>query len=256
MILRVEKEEVIRRGYEAARLRDAATAAQLLAPDAVWHSAIGPMLGKTAYVGYEEIADLVFREIPSVLEDFRPEVLEIRDLGADMALAVVRWRATMRAGGMEIDQVFGQLCWVRDGRWLELRSYESVEAAEAAVPEVRARHGYEDWNRRRIDALIANTHADVVFEQDPRIVGADTVRGREALRAWLQQFVDMWDSFELDPQEFSTRPDGTIVVVLRLTATARASGVSVETRIAHALGFRDGLVHRWRSYTDPRDAPA
>ena len=252
-IWRVDKAEVIRRGYEVAGQRDPVAARELLAPDAVWHSAIGPMLGKTEYAGYDEIADLVWRQIPSVLADFRPEVLEIRDLGGDMVLAVVRWRATMRTSGLEVDQVFGQLCQVRDGRWREMRSYESVEAAEAAIPEVRARHGYEDWNRGDLDAVVAGTHPDVELVQDPRIPGAETIRGRDALREWLQRFADTWESFSLEPERFVTEGDRT-AVVLRLNATARGSGIAAETRIAHVLSFRDGLVHRWRSFTDPDEA--
>ena len=254
MIRQVEKEEVIRRGYEAARLRDTAAGAELLAPDAVWHSAIGPMLGKTVYVGYEEIADLVFREIPSVLEGFRPEVLEIRDLGGDMALAVVRWRATMRASGMEIDQVFGQLCRVRGGKWLELRSYESVEAAEAAIPEVRTRHVYADWNRGDFDGLLTASHPDVILEQDPRMPGAETVRGHDELRGWLERFSDFWDTFEMEPEMFVPTASG-LTVVLRVRANPRVGGPELETRIAHSIEFRHGLIRRLRTFADPQDAP-
>ena len=244
---------MIRRGYEAARLRDRRAGAELLAPDAVWHSAIGPMLGKTEYVGFEEISDLVFREIPSILEGFRPEVLEIRDLGGDMALAVVRWRATMRAGGMEIDQVFGQLCRVRGDQWLELRSYESVEAAEAAIPEVRLRHAYGDWNRGDLPAVVAATHPDVVLSQDPGTPGAETVRGQDALLDWLERFAAFWETFVLTPARFVPKGSG-LTVVLHLHANPRAGGPDVETRIAHAFAFRDGLVERLQTFTDPDEA--
>ena len=255
MIRPVDKEELIRLGYDTVRTGDLETAGRLLTPRTRWHSAIGgAVLGKPVYVGPDEIIDLVYREIPSVLEGFRPEILEVRDLGGDLALAVVRWCGTIRSSGLDVDQIFGQLCQVRDGKWLEMRSYESVEAAEAAIPEVRARHGYEDWNRGDIDAVVASSHPDVVFEQDPGILGAETIHGHDALRAWLQSFIDAWEDFELEPERVVTRPDGRTIVILNLRATARSSGARAETRIAHVITLRDGLVHTWRSFTDPDEA--
>ena len=255
MIGRVDKEELIRLGYETARTGDLDTAARLLTPRTQWHSAIGgAVLGKPVYVGPDEIIDLVYREIPSVLDGFRPEILEVRDLGGDLALAVVRWRGTIRSSGLDVDQIFGQLCQVRDGVWLEMRSYESVEAAEAAIPEVRIRHAYDDWNRGDLAAVVAATHPDVILEQDPLMLAAETVRGHAELLDWLERFADFWATFELEPETF-VRTGSGVTVLLRLRAHAGAGSPEIDTRIAHAVSFHEGLVHRLRTYADPDEAP-
>ena len=63
------------------------------------------------------------------------EALEVERLDDDRVLGVVKFKGTATSTGMEVEQIFGQVFTMRDGKVAEMRSYSSKEQALAAVAE-------------------------------------------------------------------------------------------------------------------------
>lgn len=232
---------VVRRGYELTAGRDPESAREILADDARWFSALGSLMGKTLFVGFDEISRLVFEEIPSVLEGFRPELIEARHLGGEWSLAVVRWRATLRASGMELDQLFGQLCRIRDGRWQEMRSYPSVEAALAASVPLRF---LDAFNARDIDACVALCTPDVELEA-ARSTLEGAYRGHDGIRRWAAELVEFAPDYALLPDE--VRVDGDEVTVSGRQAGTARTGIPIDDPLTARVCLREDLVWRARA---------
>jgi ketosteroid isomerase-like protein len=128
-----ENVEAVHRAYEAFATGDRETAMELLAPDVVWYSAVGLLMEQSIYHGAEAVCRLVFEEIPSVLADFRAELLEVHDVDDDRVLAIGRMHGRAVADGAELEQTFGQLFHVRDGRAIKMESYPSRREALRAL---------------------------------------------------------------------------------------------------------------------------
>ncbi|HSJ18605.1 MAG TPA: nuclear transport factor 2 family protein, partial [Solirubrobacterales bacterium] len=81
---------------------------------------------------------------------------------------------------------------------------------------------------------------------------ADVYRGRDALRAFLEEFLESWDRFHQEVEEVVVVGDRAALMI-HLTARGRGSGAEVNARYAHVWTLRDGLGVRVDAYYD-RDA--
>jgi ketosteroid isomerase-like protein len=125
--------ELMRAGFDAFERRDRAWSQRYCTPDVEWRPALGLLLSQEVYRGPAEVEQVIFDEIPSVLNDFTSDVLELTEIDHERVLAIVRFKGTAAASGMEIEQVFGQIYTFRDGRVAAMQSYSSKEQAVAAA---------------------------------------------------------------------------------------------------------------------------
>ena len=122
--------------------------------------------------------------------------------------------------------------------------------AQQDVDQVR--RAMEHWLRTG-DALWADLDPD--FEVvDHDIPDAGTYRGQDGFRQWMADFEAAWESFTVEPQEYIDAGDGKVVVLLRLLATGRGSGVSLERLDATVWTVRDGKSLRLDYYNNPAAA--
>ena len=115
------------------------------------------------------------------------------------------------------------------------------------------RAAYAAWNAGDLDATFAIVHPDIEVIQDQQLPGATTTAGREGFRAWLEGFYETWESFEITPTEIR-QVEERVVVLARVRACGKTTGVPVETDLAHVITMRNGQAVRWESYADPADA--
>jgi ketosteroid isomerase-like protein len=123
---------------------------------------------------------------------------------------------------------------------------------------------YDAFNRRDIDGVLGGMHPDVevVETQDLayaatllRVLGPRFVvlsagyRGHEEVRKLFEAVWTLADWFIAEPQEF-VEGDDWVVVVLRLRARAKGTGLEGEAQTAHLWGTRDGKGARLAVYTD------
>jgi ketosteroid isomerase-like protein len=111
-----------------------------------------------------------------------------------------------------------------------------------------ARRAYKVLNRGDIDQFVTKfVHREYEFHTGVRVPSIPSmVRGRDELRAWIQQwYQDPWEGqLQMDVERIEELDDGRVLALLTLRARGRGSGAPVDTEYAHILTFRDGLCVR------------
>ena len=80
------------------------------------------------------------------------------------------------------------------------------------------------------------------------------MHGREAVRRYVQDWLDMFDGFTVVPEELLAVGDDRVVAVQRIAGHAKVSGVETELRYAVVYTVRDGQIVRGREYVDREQA--
>jgi ketosteroid isomerase-like protein len=113
-----------------------------------------------------------------------------------------------------------------------------------------ARRGYEAYNRDGPYAILDFLHPDIVWgtpEQDMNPAG--TFQGHAGVRQFLDEFFEVFENAEIEPEEFIDSGE-RVVVPFRFKAKARASGIEFEEHWVHIWSLRDGKAVRLDQYTD------
>ena len=112
------------------------------------------------------------------------------------------------------------------------------------------------YNRGDLDTLVATYWADDI---DYRAVeGAlddrGPMHGKDAVRAYLQDWLDTFDGLSIDPLEFIDAGGDQVVAVLRFGGRAKQSGVETDVTFAVVYTIRDGKIARGREYLTREEA--
>jgi ketosteroid isomerase-like protein len=129
----------------------------------------------------------------------------------------------------------------------------TVRVAAMGEAEVRL---YESWREQLasvedpLDFMYVHVWAPDIehraIEGAPDDVGP--IIGRDAMRAYVNDWYDMFADLEVVPEEIIDAGPERVGVVRRLAGTARASGVATEMRLATLYTIRGGKVVRGREY--------
>ena len=106
-----------------------------------------------------------------------------------------------------------------------------------------------------IDAMVEFMDRDVdwrAIEGAPDDVGE--MHGREAMRRYIQDWVDMFDDITNVPEELVDLGDDRVLAVQHVTGRAKGSGIETELRYAVVYTLRDGKIVRAREYIDRQQA--
>jgi ketosteroid isomerase-like protein len=125
-------------------------------------------------------------------------------------------------------------------------SQENVEVVKAA---------YEAFASGGLDRWVEQFAEDVEYravEGAPDDVGP--IHGREALRAYFQDWIDTFDDFWFAPIELIDAGEDKVVVVERYGGRAKLSGVETDQTEAELFTIRDGKIGRCREYGTRREA--
>jgi ketosteroid isomerase-like protein len=122
----------------------------------------------------------------------------------------------------------------------------TVEIVEAA---------YEGLARGGLDAFVEYWAEDLDHRS---IEGAPDDRGplhgRDAFRAYVQDWIDTFDEFRIAPIELIDAGQSTVVGVLRFGGRAKLSGVEADSTFGVVLKIRDGKIARGREYATRAEA--
>jgi ketosteroid isomerase-like protein len=118
-------------------------------------------------------------------------------------------------------------------------SAESVEVMRRALGRF-IETGEPDWGR--FDEAIA--------VRDHDILDAAAYDGREGFRRWLADWSGAWSDFDIGPVLDVIDAGDEVVVVFRMRATGRASGVEVEREDAMVCRVRHGRIERIDYYNN------
>jgi uncharacterized protein len=74
------------------------------------------------------------------------------------------------------------------------------------------------------------------------------IHGKDALRAYLQDWLDIFDDFKVEPVELIDAGGDKVIAVLRSSGRAKLSGAETHLTYAALYTFRDGKIARGREY--------
>jgi ketosteroid isomerase-like protein len=116
--------------------------------------------------------------------------------------------------------------------------------------------------RRGFDHFIANGEPDwaLLHEEietyDHDIMDAGEYRGHAGHRRWLEEWASAWSDFSLEPTHEVIDAGADVILVYRLKATGRSSGVTVEREDAFVCRVEDGQITRLDYYNSREQALA
>ena len=124
-------------------------------------------------------------------------------------------------------------------------SQENVDIVRQAVELI---------NRRDTETALA--YFDPDGELQSAIIGgaeANTYRGHEGFREWMDESDATFEELRVEPEEFRDLGD-EVLLIGRLYARGRESGVEIDSATAWLLTLRGGRIVRGRGYLDPQEA--
>lgn len=100
------------------------------------------------------------------------------------------------------------------------------------------RRAYQAFNRREFEAVLDMMHADVDW---PNAAEGTRVHGRDAVREYWKRQFETRDS-TVEPQAFTTEPDGRIAVEVHQVVHDKAGNLVVDQMVEHVYAVRGGLI--------------
>jgi ketosteroid isomerase-like protein len=121
------------------------------------------------------------------------------------------------------------------------------------VAVVRA--SFQAFEEGGLDAMAEFWAADINWRaMEGALDDVGEMQGREALRRYYEDWLDMFEDISVVPEEVRDVGDDRVVAVPHVTARAKASGVRTELRYAVVCTVRDGKIARGREYVDREHA--
>ena len=105
--------------------------------------------------------------------------------------------------------------------------------------------------RRAWDAWLCGDLPGVFRQYDPEVVRdmthfpdwpEGTYRGHEGLRRYFDEWLGLWDGYEVGVDDLLPAPDGRVVVLFWQRGRGRTSGLAMEMEIAQIATVRDGKI--------------
>jgi len=125
-------------------------------------------------------------------------------------------------------------------------SQENVEIVKA---------NYQAFASRGLDGWMEQFADDVEYRApEGSLDDIGPIHGKTALRAWLQQWMDMFEGFWFEALEFIDAGEDQVVVVERFGGRAKISGIETEQTEAVVSTIRDGKIARCREFMTRNEA--
>ncbi len=109
-----------------------------------------------------------------------------------------------------------------------------AEPTTASVEVELLRRVYAAFNRREFETVLALMHPDVHW---PNRIEGGFMRGPSAVREYWRRQFETLDS-RVEPQAFTTEPDGRVAVRVHQVVRDKAGQVVVDKIVEHVYEFR------------------
>jgi uncharacterized protein len=109
------------------------------------------------------------------------------------------------------------------------------------------RDAYEALNHGDIERALAVLDEQAEWCEHSDLPEAGLYRGRDAIRTFLESFLESWQDFTQDTEDLIAG-EGCVLILLRSSSRGKGSGVSVEGKYAHLWTMRDGRGVRVDAY--------
>jgi ketosteroid isomerase-like protein len=125
-------------------------------------------------------------------------------------------------------------------------SGENAAAVEEAY-RAFARGGLDRFLEHWADDL---DHRSIEGAPDDR----GPIHGKAAMRAFVQDWLDTFDEFRMEPVELIEPGEDTVVAVLRISGRAKLSEIETDQTFGVVFTIRDGKIARGREYATREQA--
>jgi uncharacterized protein len=112
---------------------------------------------------------------------------------------------------------------------------------------------YESFNERGVEAIFERLAPQFQVRDRESSPDRETRYGREGLKQLFDSYMEAFDAFRLEPEEFIDAGE-QIVVSLHQLARGKGSGARVVSRIAHVWTMQEGSAVRLRIFADKETA--
>ena len=125
-------------------------------------------------------------------------------------------------------------------------SRESVAVVEAA---------YEAFALGGLDRFVDHwtndlDHRSIEGAPDDR----GPIHGKEAMRAYVQDWIDTFEGFRIEPVELIQVDENTVAAVLRYGGRAKLSGMEIDDTFGVVFSIHNGKIARGREYATRAEA--
>jgi ketosteroid isomerase-like protein len=128
-------------------------------------------------------------------------------------------------------------------------SEENVSVVEAAL------HALNAATRDGLDAVTECWTDDIDYRAtEGAIDDRGPMHGKDAVRAYLQDWLDTFDGLITEPVELIDVGEDKVIAVLRLSGRAKLSGVETDLTYAVVYTIRDGKIARSCEYDTREEA--
>ena len=117
------------------------------------------------------------------------------------------------------------------------------------------RRGFVAFNARDVEALVAVCDSDCEWMPFRAQLEGIAYRGHDGIRRFVEDMDHDWHAFRIEPVELHDR-GARVVVVGRVIAAGRGSGVEVDSLAGFVFDVRDGRICGLVSHSDPAAALA
>jgi ketosteroid isomerase-like protein len=125
-------------------------------------------------------------------------------------------------------------------------SQENVEIVRAAAAA---------YNRSDLDALAEYWTEDIDHRAaEGALDDPGPIHGKDAVRAYMQDWLDMFDDLKVEPVELIDAGEDQVIAVTKISGRAKLSGVETDLTYAAVYTIRDGKIARGREYWTREDA--
>jgi ketosteroid isomerase-like protein len=105
------------------------------------------------------------------------------------------------------------------------------------------------FNRGDLDAWLEYSTDDIDFRAaEGALDDHGPIKGKEALRAFVQDWLDTFDDFRVEPVELIDVGEDKVIAVTRISGRAKLSGVETDLTYAELSTLRDGKIALSRQY--------
>jgi ketosteroid isomerase-like protein len=119
-------------------------------------------------------------------------------------------------------------------------SQENIAAVEAA---------FEAFERGGLEAFAEHWTGDIDYRAvEGALDDRGPMHGKDAVRAYVQDWLDTFDDFKVEPLELIDAGQDQVVVVFRNSGRAKLSGVETDLTYAVVYTIRDGKIARGREH--------
>jgi ketosteroid isomerase-like protein len=114
------------------------------------------------------------------------------------------------------------------------------------------RRAYEAFALDGMDGVAPLLDEKIEWASNPDSPDAEVRHGHQGVRDWFTQ--RLFEDVRFVPDEIKELPDGRVLSLGRLAFRAEQSGVAMDVPFAHAVTIRDGLITRFKMYSDQQQA--